>query len=138
MYGLETLTFVRKQQAGKERNVVKLAVTDEAKDVITRLADRYGMKEYVVASAIYRWFVAQDDIYQRAVLGLLHGLEVDAARVYMERLTAGSTKPWGEDVPLEGVHTELKPAANGRPAASKPHQPHGQEAPRIGRARRGN
>ena len=67
---------------------MKIFVTPVAKTAIEEFADQYGMSEFVVASRFYEWFAAQDDIYQRAVMGMLHGLEVDAARVFMERFAA--------------------------------------------------
>lgn len=79
------MTFVAIKGTGKERKIIKLAVTTGGKEVIEEIADRYGMKEYEVAGRIYEWFIGEDDIFQRAVLGMLDGMEVDAARTYLER-----------------------------------------------------
>jgi hypothetical protein len=79
--------------ANGSSNTIKLAVTKAGKDALERIAEAYGMKEYVAAGRIYEWFVAQDDIVQRAVLGLLKGLEKDAARLFMGRLAAAEVDP---------------------------------------------
>jgi len=69
----------------QKRAVIKAATTADAAEKIKAVADRYGMKDYVVFGKLMDWFAAQDDLYQRSVLGLLEGLSVDAARAYMER-----------------------------------------------------
>lgn len=81
------LTVVGKSQ---DRAVIKIVVSPAAKGVIERVAARFGMKEFAVASAIYEWFGEQDDIAQRAILGMLEGLEIDAAARFMERLAQRS------------------------------------------------
>jgi hypothetical protein len=94
MTGTQTFPLVAKSDNADEagRNIIKLAVTKDAKAALTKLADHHGMKEYVVASKIYLWFIGQDDIFQRAVLGMLKGLEVDAARAFMERWAKGENR----------------------------------------------
>src|SRR4051812_3260998 len=79
-------TFVKERES---RRIVKISVSGAGKDALTKVAGDYGMKEDVVGGRIYEWVIRQDDIFQRAVLGLLKGLEVDAARVFMERLGKG-------------------------------------------------
>jgi hypothetical protein len=75
------------------RKIIKLAVTEFGKDAIEEVAQKYDMKEYAVAGKIYEWFVRQDDLFQRAVLGMLGGLEVDAAAQYMRRLAEQGRHP---------------------------------------------
>lgn len=72
--------------AVKKKVIRAAAVTPEGASVLKRVADEYGMKEYVVAGKLFDWFGRQDDVFQRAVLGLLKGLEHDAAREFMRRL----------------------------------------------------
>lgn len=82
--------------AVRKKVIRAAAVTPEGASVLKRVADQYGMKEYVVAGKLFDWFGQQDDVFQRAVLGLLKGLEVEAAREFMRRLGAGGgtgTKP---------------------------------------------
>lgn len=108
--------------------VIKLAVTWAGKDALEKIAAAYGMKEQEAAGRIYEWFVAQDDITQRAVMGLLKGLEVDAARRFMERLAeqaepvegfvsgalgAKAPPPTKEDLPVK--KKPKRPERNGRP-----------------------
>lgn len=69
-----------------ERTIVKLAVTKKGHAALKSISERYGMKEYVAGGKLLDWFGQQDDIFQRAVLGLLEGLERDAAREFMRRL----------------------------------------------------
>jgi hypothetical protein len=75
------------------RTVIKIAVTKKGHGALKALANEYGMKDYIAGGRIYEWFEQQDDIFQRAVLGLLEGLEHDAATAYMKRL--GQTKDVG-------------------------------------------
>lgn len=82
-----TMTFV------DDRKSLKIAVTPEAKEAVKAFADRYDMSEYAVASNVYEWFAKQDNLFQRAINGMLHDLEIDAAKAYMERAggVAGKT-----------------------------------------------
>ena len=72
------------------RNVIKISVTPAAKAVIEGIATKHDMKEIGVASRIYEWFTSQDDVVQKAILGMLpKGYESDVARLALERM-AGS------------------------------------------------
>lgn len=82
--------------------VIKLGITWGGKDALEKIAETYGMKEQVVAGRIYEWFIKQDDIVQRAVLGLLHGLEKDAATEFMKRLA----RDGGKDISFDGDEAE--------------------------------
>ena len=83
--------------AEERRRTLKTVTTPEALAHLKAIAKRWGMKEYAVSGHIITWFAAQDDLFQRAVMGMLEGLEVDAARAYMERLAAAG-KDDGMDV----------------------------------------
>jgi hypothetical protein len=74
-----------------DRKIFKIAVTPDAKKALESFSERYDMTEYAVASRLYEWFGGQDDLLQRAIVGMLHGLEVDAAKEFMRRLS-GSAK----------------------------------------------
>lgn len=100
------LTFVNDKGT---RRIVKISVSGTGKEALTKVADRYGMKEYIVGGRVYEWFMAQDDIFQRAVLGLLKGLEVDAARKFMERLAESAGIP---DAIIEGELGQNAPPPN--------------------------
>ena len=116
----------------KPKNVIKLVVTTGGKAAIEGVAKRYGMKEYVVAGKIYDWFIGQDDIFQRAVLGMLEGLEVDAARAFMERLAKGKGRTF------RIIHTDLPtpPAAKAEPSGGSGESPdRGPPAGRQGKGR---
>lgn len=78
--------------------VIKIGVTRSGANAIARMAKKYGMQKQEIGGRIYDWFMAQDSIVQRAVLGLLEGLEVDAARRFMERLADGALPPGVEKV----------------------------------------
>lgn len=70
-----------------EYKVIKINVTPAAKQVIEDIAGEHGMKEVVLASKVYEWFGAQDDVTRKAILGMLpKGFEVDVARLALERI----------------------------------------------------
>ena len=71
---------------------IKISVSRAGKDALEQMAGKYGMKEQEIGGRIYEWFMAQDSIVQRAVLGLLHDLEVDAAARFMQRLAEEAQK----------------------------------------------
>lgn len=73
------------------RNVIKISVTPAAKSAIEKTADETGMKEIAVASRLYEWFAAQDDVLKKGLLGLLpRGFEADVAKMALERIAAGA------------------------------------------------
>jgi hypothetical protein len=78
------------------RSIIKISVTPAAKSSIEKTAAETGMKEISVASRVYEWFAAQDDVVKKAMLGLLpKGYEADVAKMALERIAAGGKKRTG-------------------------------------------
>jgi hypothetical protein len=78
------------------RSVIKVSVAPSSKKIIHDMAERHGMREIWVASTIYEWFAAQDDVVRKSILGLLpEGYEVDVAEIALERIIAGRKKRGG-------------------------------------------
>ena len=76
-----------------DRKVIKISVRPEAKATIKKFADQHGLKEIVVAGRMYEWFSEQDDVVQKAILGLLPaGMEADIAKLALKRIAAGKLK----------------------------------------------
>jgi len=76
------------------RNVIKISVTPSAKTVIADIAEKNGMREMWVASRVYEWFGAQDDVLRKAILQVLpEGYEVDVVRMALEKFAAAKGKP---------------------------------------------
>jgi len=67
------------------RKTFKIFVEPVAKQAVEQFAKRYKMTEMSVGSKLFEWFCEQDDLFQRAVMGMLHGLETDAAKEFMRR-----------------------------------------------------
>lgn len=77
---------VAKTSLVSTRKVIKIAVSQNAKKVITDTAKELDMKEQGVASRIYEWFGRQDDLTQKHVLSLLPtGYEADLLEKALER-----------------------------------------------------
>ena len=75
-----------------ERQIIKIAVTHEAKDAIEQVADRYGMSQIELASRLYRWFGDQDEAIQATILDLFPGsVAPDVARLVLKKMA--SQKP---------------------------------------------
>jgi hypothetical protein len=106
-----------KPKANERPTVIKLGVTRAGKEAITEIAKTWGMKEQEAAGRIYEWFVAQDDVVQRAVLGLLKGLEKDAAKLFMQRLAKGA-EPRYQKLVGDGLAGQASPQL-------KPDEPDG-------------
>lgn len=101
-----------------DRKSMKIAVTPAAKAAVAEFSEQYDMTEYAVASRFYEWFAEQDDIYQRAVMGMLHGLEVDAARAYMTRWAEAARAKAATDGIEVGQAGTTPPAPTSAPASS--------------------
>lgn len=84
--------------------VIKIGVTRSGEAALRKMAKKYGMKKQEIGGRIYEWFMAQDSIVQRAVLGLLEGLEMEAASRYMEQLADKAKQP-----PTGGRPARLRP-----------------------------
>ena len=75
-----------------ERQIIKIAVTHEAKDAIEQVSDRYGMSQIELASRLYRWFGDQPEEIQATILDLLpHSVAPDVAKLVLQKLA--SQKP---------------------------------------------
>lgn len=72
-----------------QRGQVRVNLTAESKAGVDRVCDRYGMAHQEVASRVYSWFAAQEEIVQASILGVLpETLEGHAADIYMEQVKA--------------------------------------------------
>lgn len=75
-----------------EREIIKIAVTPEAKAAIETAGERYGMSQIELASRAYTWFSEQDEVVQTAILGLLPDeLAPDVARLALRRIAESET-----------------------------------------------
>jgi hypothetical protein len=75
------------------RHTIKITVKPEAKTIIKGFAEKLGMAEIAVASRIYEWFAAQDDVVRKGVLQLLpENYEKDVVRIALERMANGKGK----------------------------------------------
>ncbi len=54
-----------------DREIIKIAVTPQAKLRIEQTSERYGMSQIAMASRVYEWFAQQDEVIQATVLNLL-------------------------------------------------------------------
>lgn len=115
------------------RKVIKAAVTAQGAKALKNISEAYGMKEYIVAGRLFDWFAGQDDIFQRSVLGMLKGLEQDAAREFMRRL-AEKPKAADELSDEPGVIGDQPPDATPK-TSHQSEEPNGTPNPGI-RARR--
>ncbi len=76
-----------------QRQIIKIAVTPEAKQAIEMVSDRYGMSQIEMASRLYNWFADQDEPVQAAVLDLLpRSMAPDIARLALEQLASKRPK----------------------------------------------
>ena len=98
------------------KNIIRLAVGDEAKRVLDQIKRTYGLPYIVTATQLFLWFFDQNEEVQRAILGLI-GPKATAdlqALVATFRRTEG-----GLDVDIDQVVDEAhlrggQPAAKGR------------------------
>jgi hypothetical protein len=76
-----------------ERQIIKIAVTNDAKDAIEQVADRYGMSQIEMASRLYRWFAEQNEEIQATILDLLpRSVAPDVARLVLKKMAAQKPK----------------------------------------------
>lgn len=66
------------------REIIKIAVTRDAKDTVQAFARRFDMTEIGVASRLYRWFASQPESIQKWVAGLTTGEEGAGMRDFAE------------------------------------------------------
>jgi hypothetical protein len=75
------------------KNVIPIAVLPSAKAAITTIAKKHGMKELTIATRVYEWFAAQEDIVQKGILRMLpEGYEADIAKMALERMAGKEPK----------------------------------------------
>lgn len=81
-----------------EREIIKIAVTPEAKRAIDASAARYGMSQIEMASRVYRWFSEQDEMVQATILDILpRSVAADVARIVLEQLAERDDDPKSGD-----------------------------------------
>lgn len=69
------------------RKIIKISVNGDAKRAIESFASKTGMTEIAVASRVYQWFVAQDDVLRKGIVGILpETYEVDIAELALRRI----------------------------------------------------
>jgi hypothetical protein len=69
------------------RKIIKVAVSESAKQAIESVAGKHDMKEMGVASRVYEWFAAQEDVVQKGILRLLpEGYEPEVVRLVLQRI----------------------------------------------------
>ena len=82
-----------------KRAVIRLQLEMSAKQALDKLCEKRGMTQIAVLSRMVRWFVAQDEIVQASILGLLSEAALgDLSRVLLGRLADGDSSP----VPVDG------------------------------------
>ena len=75
-----------------KRAVIRLQLEISAKQALDKLCERRGMTQIAVLSRVVRWFVAQDEIVQASILGLLSEAALgDLSRVLLTRLASEAT-----------------------------------------------
>ena len=87
-----------------KRAVIRLQLEISAKQALDKLCERRGMTQIAVLSRVVRWFVAQDEIVQASILGLLSEAALgDLSRVLLTRLASGEM-----DLPKAENHKETR------------------------------
>ncbi len=75
-----------------ERDIIKIAVTPAAKQVIETVGERYGMTQIELASRLYLWLAEQDEVVQASVLGILpESVAADVAKLVLARMAEPAT-----------------------------------------------
>jgi len=87
-----------------KRAVIRLQLEISAKQALDKLCERRGMTQIAVLSRVVRWFVAQDEIVQASILGLLSEAALgDLSRVLLTRLASEVT-----DLDKQENHKEIR------------------------------
>jgi hypothetical protein len=72
-----------------KRAVIRLQLEITAKKGLDELSERRGMTQIAIMSRVVHWLVAQDEVVQASVLGLLSDEALgDIAQVLLKRLAA--------------------------------------------------
>lgn len=69
-----------------DKKVIRIAVSERAKQVVEGWAEQQDMTEVGVASRIYEWFGSQNEDLQRAILGMYGSRTPDVAKMALEDL----------------------------------------------------
>lgn len=70
-----------------KRAVIRLQLEVSAKQALDKLCERRGMTQIAVLSRMVRWFVAQDEVVQASILGLMSEAALgDIAQVLLKRI----------------------------------------------------
>jgi hypothetical protein len=74
-----------------KRAVIRLQLETTAKQSLDDLCERRGMTQIAVMSRLVRWLVAQDEVVQASVLGLLSEETLgDLSQALLKRLAASA------------------------------------------------
>lgn len=69
------------------RFVIRLELTEAAKNSLSNLADHHGMTQVAVMSRLVEWFAAESELIQAAVLGRYPAtIEADIARLILRKM----------------------------------------------------
>jgi hypothetical protein len=100
-----------RQKAMSERDIIKIAITPQAKRAIEAVCERYGMSQIELASRLYTWLADQDEVLQAAVLGILpDSVAPDVAEMVLQRMAdSGGRKLKAAKPAKKAIHitTEL-------------------------------
>jgi hypothetical protein len=76
-----------------KRAVIRLQLEITAKQGLDKLCEKRGMTQIAVLSRLVRWFVAQDEVVQASVLGLMSDAYLgELAPILLKRLGAKAGK----------------------------------------------
>jgi hypothetical protein len=90
---LEGKAMISLMSASGSQNV-SVTISAEAKAAIDEFCDANGVERKFVMSKLYLWFVDQDDVVRKAIIGQLpKGMEVDIARTVLERIVGHEPLP---------------------------------------------
>lgn len=77
-----------------KRAVIRLQLDIVAKQALDKLCERRGMTQIAVLSRLVKWFVAQDEVVQASVLGLMSEEYLgDLSQILLKRLSAKGDQP---------------------------------------------
>lgn len=108
-----------------EREIIRVAITPQAKAAIDALSQRFGMSQIELASRIYNWFGTQDEVLQAAVLKLLpESMEPDILRLALQRLASDAAPATPQSRAAkparQAVHVTTKLPGSRTPRRNKP------------------
>ena len=98
-----------------KRAVIRLQLETSAKQALDDLCERRGMTQIAVMSRLVRWLVAQDEVVQASVLGLLSQETLgDLSQALLKRLaaSAGEASAGGRSS-RSGAGSKSKPGPRG-------------------------